>query len=162
MNNETVNQEQNTAAPQQERTFTQAELNAIVSDRLNREREKYVGYEELKAKAEKFDAAEEAAKSDLQKAQELAAQYKAQAEALQKEAQTRTVRDKVSAETGVPVTLLTGTTEEECKAQAAQLLGWRGEQPKYPVVKDPGETPRGGSGKTRDQFANWFNDSLKK
>ena len=41
--NETVNQETNgTAAAQQEpRTFTQDEVNAIVADRLTRERAKY-------------------------------------------------------------------------------------------------------------------------
>lgn len=158
--NETVNQETNTAE-QQERTFTQAELNAIVADRLSREREKYAGFDEFKAKAEKFDAAEEAAKTDLQKAQEQAAQYKAQADALQKEISTRLIRDKVSQETGVPSALLTGETEEECKKQATTLLGWRGEPAKYPNVKDTGETAKVSGGKTRDQFADWFNTSLK-
>ena len=45
-NNETVNQGNNTPATE-EKTFTQAELNAIVSDRLAREREKYVGFDEF-------------------------------------------------------------------------------------------------------------------
>lgn len=70
---ETVNQETNgTAAETQEneqRTFTQAEMNAIIQDRLTRERGKYADYEALKAKAAKFDEAEEAGKTDLQKAQ---------------------------------------------------------------------------------------------
>ena len=70
---ETVNQETNgTAAETQEneqRTFTQAEMNAIIQDRLTRERGKYADYEALKAKAAKFDAAEETGKTDLQKAQ---------------------------------------------------------------------------------------------
>ena len=61
---ETVNQETNgTAAETQEneqRTFTQAEMNAIIQDRLTRERGKYADYEALKAKAAKFDEAEEA------------------------------------------------------------------------------------------------------
>lgn len=157
---ETVNQETNTA--QQERTFTQAELDAIITDRLNREREKYAGFEDYKAKAEKFDAAEEANKSDLQKAQEQAAHYKAQLDAFQKEIETRNARDKVEKETGVPSTLLTGETEEECKKQAENILAWRGEAPKYPAVKDSGEAAKVSGGKTRDQFANWFNESLTK
>ena len=70
---ETVNQETNgTAAETQEneqRTFTQTEMNAIIQDRLTRERGKYADYEALKAKAAKFDAAEEAGKTELQKAQ---------------------------------------------------------------------------------------------
>lgn len=158
---ETVNQETNNTAAQQERTFTQAELNAIVTDRLNREREKYAGFEEFKAKAEKFDAAEEASKSDLQRAQEQAAQYKAQAEAFQKEISTRNIREKVAKELNVPLSLLTGETEEECKKQAEGLLAWRGDAPKYPVLNDSGETARVSGGKTRDQFANWFNENTK-
>lgn len=159
---ETVNQDTNNTAWTQERTFTQAELNAIVTDRLNREREKYAGYDEFKAKAEKFDAAEEANKIDLQKAQEQAATYKAQAEALQKEISMRNVREKVAKEMNVPLYLLTGETEEECKKHAEGLLAWRGDAPKYPVLTDSGETAKVTGGKTRDQFADWFNETLTK
>ena len=56
------------------KTFTQAELDAAIESRLTRERAKFADYEALKAKAEKFDKAEEAAKSELQKAQEQAAE----------------------------------------------------------------------------------------
>lgn len=159
MNNETVNQEQ---TAQQERTFTQAELNAIVSDRLNREREKYAGYEELKTKAAKFDEAVEANKSDLQKAQEQAASYKTQLDALQREIDARNAREKIAQETGVPSSLLTADTEDECKEQAVKILAWRGDAPKYPNVKDAGEAVKSSGGKTRDQFANWFNENKSK
>lgn len=57
---ETVHQEPTTPAAegqQPERTFTQAEMNAIISDRLSRERSKYADYDDLKAKAQQFDAA---------------------------------------------------------------------------------------------------------
>ena len=58
--NETVKQEINgTAAAQQEtRTFTQEEVNAIVADRLTRERAKYADYDDLKAKAGRTDEAD--------------------------------------------------------------------------------------------------------
>ena len=59
-----------TPSEEPERTFTQSELNAILGDRLAQERKKYADYEELKGKAEKYDAAEEASKSELQKEQE--------------------------------------------------------------------------------------------
>lgn len=158
-NNETVNQENNTPATE-EKTFTQAELNAIVSDRLAREREKYVGFDEFKAKAEKFDAAEDAAKSDLEKAKEQADKYKAELDAIKRENEVRDARNKVATEKGIPTNLLTGNTEEECAAQADAILAWRGEQPKYPNVKDAGENTKNVSaGKTRDQFANWFNNN---
>ena len=65
---ETVKQENQNPAQEPEKTFTQSELNAIVADRLSRERGKYSDYEELKTKAAQFDAAEEARKTELQKA----------------------------------------------------------------------------------------------
>lgn len=67
--NETVNQENTTATqPETEsKTFTQEEMDAIIGERLKRERAKYVDYEALKEKADKFDAFEEANKTELQK-----------------------------------------------------------------------------------------------
>ena len=77
---ETVHQENTPAAGEQqtERTFTQAEMNAIISDRLTRERSKYADYDDLKAKAAQFDAAQEAGKTELQKANEKAAKLQQQ------------------------------------------------------------------------------------
>ena len=78
---ETVHQEPTTPAAgeqQTERTFTQAEMNAIISDRLTRERSKYADYDDLKAKAAQFDAAQEAGKTELQKANEKAAKLQQQ------------------------------------------------------------------------------------
>ena len=76
---ETVNQEATTTtATEPERTFTQTEVDAIVRDRLQRERNKYADYEAYKEKAEKFDAAEEAQKSELQKATERASALEAE------------------------------------------------------------------------------------
>ena len=40
-------------------------MNAIIADRLSREKSKYADYDELKAKALKFNEAEEASKSEL-------------------------------------------------------------------------------------------------
>lgn len=148
MNNETVNQENNTPATE-EKTFTQAELNAIVSDRLAREREKYVGFDEFKAKAEKFDAAEDAAKIDLEKAREEAEKYKTELDAIKQAETVRNVREKVATEKSIPANLLTGNTEEECAAQADAILAWRGQQNKYPNVRDGGET-RHMAGNTSD------------
>ena len=47
---ETVNQEENI-----ERTFTQADVDRIVADRLKRDREKYADYDVLKEKAAKLE-----------------------------------------------------------------------------------------------------------
>lgn len=107
-----------------EKTFTQAELDAQIAQRLERERAKYSDYDAIKAKAAKFDEAEAARKSELQQALEQAADYKAKLDAREKEIATANARGKVSSETGVPAQLLVGDTEEACKAYADKLLKW--------------------------------------
>ena len=97
---ETVHQEPTTPAAegqQPERTFTQAEMNAIISDRLSRERSKYADYDDLKAKAQQFDAAQEAGKTELQKANEKAAKLQEQLDTLTKANTLRDIRGKVAA-----------------------------------------------------------------
>ena len=137
--NETVHQETTPAAGEQQapRTFTQDEVNAIISDRLNRERSKYADYDDLKAKAAQFDAAQEAGKTELQKANEKAAKLQQQLDALNSANTLREVRAKVSAATGVPADLLSGDTEEACTAQAQAILKFA--KPGYPNVRDGGE-----------------------
>ena len=152
--------EQETTPNEAERTFTAAEVNKLINRKYAEWASRTADYDELKAKAEKYDAAEEAAKSDLQKAQEQADKYKSELDSLKRENEVRDARNKVATEKGIPANLLTGNTEEECAAQADAILAWRGEQPKYPNVKDAGENTKNVSaGKTRDQFANWFNNN---
>lgn len=150
-----------TTSEESERTFTQSELNAILGDRLAQERKKYADYEDLKGKAEKYDADQEAQKSELQKANELAEKYKAQLDELTKANEIRTVREKVASETGVPSNLLTAETEEACKEQAKAFLAWKGDQAGYPDLKDGGEVNHSpGKKTTADQFAAWFDKKL--
>lgn len=123
---ETVKQEAtpNTAGEQQpERTFTQAEVNAIVADRLSRERSKYADYDELKARA-----------SELQQANARADALQGQLDSLNKATALQAMRGRVSTQTGVPAELLTGETEEECTAQANKIK--RFAEPSYPVVRN--------------------------
>lgn len=135
---ETVNQENTVQEP--ERTFTQAEMDAIIGDRLKRERAKFSDYEALKTKAEAFDAAEEATKSDLQKATERADSLQAELDAIKKANSERELRERISAETGVPATLLRGNSEEDLRAQAEAIKGYaQANKPTYPTVRDGGE-----------------------
>lgn len=165
MDTETVNQGTNETGESRDngaRTFTQAELDAIVGDRLARERSKYADYETLKDKAARFDAAEEAGKTELQKANDKLAALTGELDRLKAADAARQIRDKVSAETGVPANLLTADTEEACKAQAAAIKQYAGGSRKYPDVKDGGEVSHSGGGKTRDQFKDWFNERMNK
>lgn len=160
---ETVNQEaKNSTAVEKapERTFTQAEVDAIVGERLSRDRAKYADYDALKAKADQFDAAEESRKSELQKATEKAQKLQAELDSLKKAASVREIREKVSADTGVPASLLSAEDEAGCKAQAEAILAFAKPQG-YPVVKDDrGEPRRTSGGATRDHFKDWFDQSL--
>lgn len=161
--NETAQQETNGTESeiQEERTFTQAELDAIVTERLKRDRAKYADYDEIKAKAAKFDEAEEASKTELQKATEKAEALQRQVEAMTRADEIRKIRENVATETGVPVNLLSGETAEECKAQADGILAFA-KPAGYPQVKDAGELKnKMSSGSTAQQFADWFDKNTK-
>ena len=56
------------ATPEPEKTFTQAELDAKIAERLTRERQKYSDYNDLKAKASRLDEIEASQQSDLERA----------------------------------------------------------------------------------------------
>lgn len=160
--NETVNQENQTpeTAENETRTFSQADVDRIVADRLQRERQKYVDYDALKDKATKFDELEEASKTELQKATEKAASLQKELDGLKQAETVRQIRAKVSQETGVPETLLTASTEEECKAQADAIKAYA--DPGYPKVKDGGESRPMNTRTTGEQFAQWFEQSFGK
>lgn len=134
----------------------------MIGDRVSREREKYANYEELKAKAEKYDEAQEASKTELQKAEERANDLQAKYDAMIKAENVRKIREQISQETGVPASLLNADTEDACKEQAKAILAFKGVTT-YPSVKDKGEaTKLPSNAKTRDQFADWFNKSVNK
>ena len=151
---ETVNQEQNVA----EKTFTQSELDTIVGERLQRERSKYADYATLKEKSEAYDKYVEENKTELQKANDRADALQKELDGLKTEAAVRSVREKVSHETGVPINLLTGTTEEDCKVQAEAIKAYA--KPSYPYVKDGGEPTGQPKLSTAKQFAEWFNQAF--
>lgn len=153
---ETVNQEQATTneAPVEEKTFTQSELDKIVADRLSRERQKYEGFDELKAKAAKLDEIEASSKTELQKATERAEKLEKELNSLKKAETVRTIREKVASETGVPTNLLTADTEEGCTEQAKSILAFANPSA-YPTLPDSGEVQHVGKPSTAQQFAEW-------
>lgn len=104
------------------KTFTQAELNAIVEARLARERDKYGDYDSLKEKAAKYDEVEEAKKTELQKATDKMTALQKELDGLKAANNVKAIREKVSKDTEVPIECLTADTEEGCKAQAEAIL----------------------------------------
>ncbi len=156
---ETVNQENNNATveqPKEEKLFTQEQVNGFFNKRYA---EMMSQLEEYKGKAEKFDQLEEANKTELQKATERAEKLEAELNSMKQAESIRAIKTTVATETGVPVELLTGTTEEECKAQASAILNFAKPQG-YPAVKDGGEVHNVGKPTTQQQFAEWANQAF--
>jgi hypothetical protein len=160
---ESATQDNGTASVETEkqgRTFTQAEVDNIIRKRLSG----YADYEELKEKARLYDANEEASKTELQKAQDKARTIQEKYDALVKSNQTQQIRAKVSKETGVPDNLLTGETEEDCKAQAAAILAFANPEqpdPAYPTVRDGGESKAAGDKSPQAAFDRFMSQYFK-
>lgn len=150
----TDNQENN-----QPKTFTQDEVNKMISERVAREKAKYADYEQIKEKAGKYDQTVESSKTDLQKATERADAAEKELEAYKKAESARTIRAKVAAEMGVPAEALTGEDEDTCKAQAKAMLDYF-KPNAYPNVKDGGENNKTGKRTTADEFSDWFKKAL--
>ena len=155
---ETVNQEMQTTtqenAGEETKTFTQADVDKIVGDRLQRERSKYSDYEAFKEKADKYDEIVESGKTELQKVTERAEALQTELDSMKKAEAVRKIKTKVATETGIPAHLLTGETEEACREQAEAIKAFA--KPAYPVIKDGGEVQNVKGQSTRDQFAEWF------
>lgn len=92
----------------------------------------------------------------LEEAQKKAQQYEKELSEIKTANAIREVRDKVSKSTGIPVSLLTATSEEECTAQAMAIREFA-RPSAYPQVADGGEAGGVSKPSTREQFADWFN-----
>ena len=119
---------------------SQEELDKLIGARINTVKSKFADYDDLKAKAAKFDEAEEANKSELQKAQDAARA----AEDRASRAEQTALRARIAAEMNVPVEVLSGTDEESVKASAQKVLDWANSNKKPPAK--PGKLKSGSSG----------------
>ncbi len=114
-------EESGTQQQETPKTFTQDEVNELMGKVRRETREKYADYDDLAKKAKAYDEAQEAAKSELEKAQEAAAAAKAEADALRAEKAHAQLVAKVSAATGVPASLISGDDEESMTATAKAI-----------------------------------------
>lgn len=123
---------------------TQEELDAVLKTRLAREREKvaaeyaakYGDYDDLKAKATAYDEAEEASKTELQKAQEEIAKLTSEKKEREEADRLSELRKKVAKEKGIPEDLIVGTDEESMAAFADRMAEFAKVQTP-PAPKDP-------------------------
>lgn len=137
-NNDAANQQENGAGQQQEqqeKTFTQAELNQIINDRLAQQaKNKFGDYAELKAKAD-------GAKSVEQKLADLESKHA--------EAEARALRSEIATRHGISAEdrdlFLTGSDEAALEAQAKRLAERNADQ-----KKNGNRAPKEGSTTTTD------------
>lgn len=121
------------------KTFTQAEVDAIVRDRLKREREKYADYDDLKARAGEADKSKTALDQLLEKVSGL--------EERATKAERQALRADVAQAKGLTpaqAKRLQGATREELEADADELLAMF-----KPADKD-GKSADGGSDGGKD------------
>lgn len=100
---------------------SQAELNKVIGKRIDRERAKFADYDSIKAENVQL-------KKDLSEA--------TQGELLR----------KVSEDTGIPTSLLRGTTEEELRAHADEINSFKGGRS---TKRKSGHSPHTGTGSER-------------
>lgn len=141
---------ENATAPQatqeQEKLFTQAEMDKIIQERLRKETEK-----REKAIAEK-DAA-------LKAAADTVTSLQGEIEKRNEADKISAMRSTISAETGVPASLITATTEEEAREQAKAIAEFA-RPSSYPSIKDGGEVSKVSSKTKEELFSEWFNSSI--
>jgi hypothetical protein len=130
------------------KTFTQEELDRIVGDRLARERQKYDGFDDLKAKADRFDELQRSQQTDLERLTGERDTFKTTAE----QTEAENLRLRVAVEKGLVgdrawvAERLTGSTKEEMEADADQLL----ERLQPPAATNFDAGPRGAAATTDD------------
>ncbi|MDR1206701.1 MAG: DUF4355 domain-containing protein [Peptococcaceae bacterium] len=149
-----------------DKIFSQAYVDKIIKDRLEKERKKYADYEDLKAKAAQLSEIEAKKLKDAGEFEELLKQeraahaaelekQKAVLEALEaekKDKETEALRLKIAAEKGIRLELadrLRGDTEEEIRADAEAMSAFFApanpdpsqQQPKDKAVGSPANPP---------------------
>ena len=100
---------------------SQADLDRIIGERIARERGKFADYDELKRKANEFDKAAEASKTELQKALDRAEAAEKRAAAFEAKEQAASWAAEIVKGSDVPASLLRGDTKEALQAHFDQL-----------------------------------------
>lgn len=153
---------QNTANQQQGKQFTQADIDAIVEDRLGRDRrtreealakELGMSIKDAKALIKARKAEEDAQKSELQREREARAAAEKERDALKAEREIGVWRAKCGKKHNIPEAdwdRLRGSTESEIEEDAKAWAKARG------LDKAGGPTPRGGNNPSQNPFNQAF------
>lgn len=111
-----------------EQTFTQADVNRIVADRVSRLNDKFADYDDLKSKAARFD------------------EVSSELDGIKQRAQLDEWRKEAAEETGAPADLLRGASLEEFTEHGKQIADAMATSKPGPVIKDSGKQPENSGG----------------
>lgn len=138
---------QNPAAGDSGKTFTQEEVNGLLAKEKREMQAKYQDYDKYKAAYEEAQAKADADKSELQKALDAQAEAEARAAALQAEKDQAEWIAAASKATGVPAAAIHGSTEDEVNACAESLKEYFA-KPAAPIVQtgNPSTEDNAGTG----------------
>lgn len=141
-----------------EKTFTQADLDRIVADRVSRERAKFADYDELKSKAEGAKTADQRI-ADLEKRVAEADAAEARRKLVAEVAKTHKITDPRD------LVFLTGSDKDTLTAQAARLAERQpsdeGERRANYVPSEGKTTPPAGDDSDMREFARQLFESNK-
>jgi hypothetical protein len=107
--------------PEEPKTFTQEQVNALIASEKRKFGEKYADYDELKTKAAQLDEIAQASKSDLEKALERASQAEAKVAAFEQREQVSKWAKEITKDSAIPASALRGNTREELEAHFKEL-----------------------------------------
>lgn len=115
--------EQGTEHPKEFEAITsQEDFDKAIQARIARERAKFADYDDVKAKADKLVALENANKTEAQQQ----ADRLAEIERENAELKSGKLRAEVAAAKGVPASLLSGSTQADLEAAADALIAFKG------------------------------------
>lgn len=137
------------------RTFTQEDVNKMIAKERRETEAKFAGYADFKAKAEQFDALEEAKKSELEKANDALAKANAELEELKAEKERAAAVAAAAKEHGVDADML-ARMAGDVEDNAAFLAEKAASRPKYPDVPDEGS-----SGSRAPEQKDWLRKKLE-
>lgn len=139
---------------------TQEQFDQAIKDRLARSEKSFEKkYKDVFDKAKQFDELKEKNKSDLEKAQEKASKLEAELNEIKLQEQIAAWKKAASEDTGVPVDVLRGKTEEEITAHA-EALKPHFEKPSGFVGSDGFAVSTAKTRKTSDLFAEAVENAL--
>lgn len=151
-------------AGEDERTFTQEEVNSFIARERRETEAKFSDYEDLKAKAARLDEIEEAGKTELEKTSEALAAATAELEQLKAERERAQVVAQVAKDTGLPldvVSSLNGADADALRAQAESIATAMSAPKGAPTMPEAGSFAREQrtAVTTADMFAQALADS---